>query len=96
MKLSSIKLELRELVTETEKPQGDLARHQFEWAEWDAQGRPNGPPHWLIDKEDESGGRSISLNSPTLRPTTNSLIALSAALFSIGKFRLNLEGVIST
>ena len=51
--LSSIKLALRELFTEAEKLQGDLARHQLHWAEWDAQGRTGGPPDWLIDKDDE-------------------------------------------
>ncbi|MDP2021738.1 MAG: hypothetical protein Q8L16_12660 [Hydrogenophaga sp.] len=53
MKPSSIRRELRDLITEAEKLEGDLARHQLDWAEWDAKGRPDGPPDWLIDKDDE-------------------------------------------
>ncbi|WP_394425156.1 hypothetical protein [Vreelandella stevensii] len=47
------KSRLRTLLTEANKLAGDLARHQLDWAEWDAKGRPNGPPDWLIDKDDE-------------------------------------------
>lgn len=53
MKSSSIRRELRDLITEAEKLQGDLARHQLDWAKWDAKDQPDGPPDWLIDKEDE-------------------------------------------
>lgn len=53
MKPDPIKVELRELFTEAEKLEGDLARHQLDWAEWEAMGRPDGPPDWLIEKDDE-------------------------------------------
>lgn len=53
MKPSYIRRELRDLLTEAEKLEGDLARHQLDWAEWSARGREDGPPDWLIDKDDE-------------------------------------------
>ena len=39
--------------TEAEKIEADLARHQIEWALWDLHGKQDGPPEWLIDKDDE-------------------------------------------
>lgn len=50
---ANIKAELQRLFTEAEKLGGDLARHQLDWAEWDAKGRQDGPPDWLIEKDDE-------------------------------------------
>lgn len=53
MNPNSIKAHLRELLTEAEKLEGDLARHQFEWAIWDSKGRKGSPPGWLIDGDNE-------------------------------------------
>ncbi|MGE8452091.1 MAG: hypothetical protein ACN6OP_15990 [Pseudomonadales bacterium] len=53
MKTSSIRRELRHLITEAEKLESDLVRHQLNWAEWDTNGRSEGPPDWLIDKDNE-------------------------------------------
>ena len=53
MKSSSIKRGLQDLITEAEKLESDLARHQLDWADWDSRGRPDAPPSWLIDKDDE-------------------------------------------
>lgn len=53
MKPSSIRRELRDLIIEAEKLEGDLARHQLDWATCDATSHPNGPPDWLINKDDE-------------------------------------------
>ncbi|MEX1827496.1 hypothetical protein [Luteibacter sp. CQ10] len=55
MKPDAIKAELRRLFTEAQKLESDLVRHQVEWATWDATKRRDGegPPDWLIDKDDE-------------------------------------------
>jgi hypothetical protein len=53
MKPDPITARLRELLTEAEKLEHDLAVHQLDWAEWEAKGRPDGPPDWLIEKDDE-------------------------------------------
>lgn len=53
MKTNLIKARLRELFTEAEKLGRDLALHQLDWAEWGANGHPDGPPDWLIEKDDE-------------------------------------------
>ncbi|MCL6692407.1 hypothetical protein M8R19_27340 [Pseudomonas sp. R3.Fl] len=53
MKPSSIRRELRDLITEAEKLEGDLARHQLNWAEWSAGERLDAPPDWLIDNFNE-------------------------------------------
>jgi hypothetical protein len=54
MKVDAIKAELRSLFTEAQKLEGDLVRHQVDWATWSATGRDGeGPPDWLIDRDDE-------------------------------------------
>lgn len=55
MKPDAIKAELRSLFTEAQKLEGDLVRHQVDWATWDATNRRDGegPPDWLIDKDNE-------------------------------------------
>jgi hypothetical protein len=51
--LNHVRAKLRELFTEAEKLGRDLALHQLNWAEWNAQESNDGPPDWLMDKDEE-------------------------------------------
>lgn len=53
METDRIKAELRELFTEAEKLEGDLARHQQNWAHWKSNRQTDEPPDWLIDQDYE-------------------------------------------
>lgn len=53
MSSNKIKIQLRELLTEAEKLEDDLARHQINWAEWSFNETKDVPPDWLIEKDDE-------------------------------------------
>lgn len=48
---SEIKLE--RLLMEARKLEVDVAFHQMSWAEWEMHAENDGPPDWLIDKDDE-------------------------------------------
>ncbi len=53
VKPDDYKSRLSKLLTKANNLEGNLASYQINWAEWDAQGRHDGPPDWLIDKDDE-------------------------------------------
>jgi len=53
MKPDAIKAELRRLLTEAKKLEGDLVSHQVEWATWSSQSNGELPPDWLTEKDDE-------------------------------------------
>lgn len=48
-----LKKKLEKLLIEAEKLETEVAFHQMNWAEWQGQAEKDGPPDWLIDKDDE-------------------------------------------